>query len=93
MHEYIYPQNLTASAKLWLWNLRDIAIIGTAGIISILALSQMKFVLPLALTAVYAFLTIRFDDLSVLDFIKRAVRFFLTNQQYYEWRLKREEKR
>lgn len=40
--QYIYPQNLKAEAKLWLWSLRDVAILGIALILSILALSQMK---------------------------------------------------
>ena len=30
MRQYIYPQNLKAQAKLWLWKLRDVAIIGIA---------------------------------------------------------------
>ena len=83
---YIYPHNLKSQAKLWFWNLRDIAIIGVALLISILALSQIKLFLPLALTLVYMFLSIRFDDTSVLDFIKQGVKYFLLNQQYFEWK-------
>jgi len=86
MNQYLYPQNLKAQAKLWLWNLRDIVVIGIALLISVLALSQIGLFLPLALTLVYAFLTIQLDDVSVLDFIKRAVRFFITTQQYYTWK-------
>ena len=52
--QYLYPQNLKSQAKLWLWNLRDIAIIGTALLVSVLAIAQLKFVLPLALTLGYA---------------------------------------
>ncbi len=91
--DYLYPQNLSAPPKIFLWKLRDVAIIGTSGVLSVLSLTQIGFVLPLALTAVYAFLTIQFDDLSVLDFIKRAVRYFITDKQYYEWRKRNEEKR
>ncbi len=65
--QYIYPQNLKASAKLWLWNLRDVAILGVAPILSILALSQMQFFLPLAVTLVFAFLTIRLDSRRLDD--------------------------
>lgn len=83
--QYIYPQNLKAEAKLWLWSLRDVAILGIALILSILALSQMKFFLPLAVTLVFAFLTIRLDDQTVLDFIGRGFRYFVSAQQYYEW--------
>lgn len=83
---YIYPHNLKAQAKLWFWNLRDIVIIGVALLISILALTQIKFFLPLALTLVYMFLSIQFDDTSVLDFIRQGVKYFLINQQYFEWK-------
>ena len=33
---YIYPENLKAKPMLWLWLLRDIAIIGVAALISVL---------------------------------------------------------
>ncbi|MDD4493574.1 MAG: hypothetical protein PHV32_04380 [Eubacteriales bacterium] len=86
--QYIYPQNLKAQARLWLWNLRDIAILGIALLISLLALSQLKFVLPLALTVCYGFLTMRFDDTSVMDYIKRGLRYFVTTQQLFKWRMR-----
>lgn len=86
MRQYIYPQNLKAQPKLWLWKLRDIAILGTALLISIFAVATIKLVLPLALTLVYAFLTIQLDDVSIMDFIKRAVKFFITTQQNYVWK-------
>ena len=84
--QYIYPQNLKAEAKLWLWSLRDVAILGIALILSILVLSQMKCYLPLAVTLVFAFLSIRLDDQTVLDFIGRGFRYFVSAQQYFEWR-------
>ena len=87
LNTYIYPQNLKEQAKLWLWNLKDLVIIGIALLIAVVALSQTGLLFPLALTLVYAFLTIRLDDMSVLDFIKRAARFFITTQQYFEWRM------
>ena len=87
---YMYPHNLKAQAKLWFWNLKDIAIIGITLLLSILALTQLKLVLPLALTLVYMFLSIQLDDTSVLDFIKQGVRYFITNQQYFEWKEKSE---
>ena len=73
---YIYPDNLSAKATLWLWELRDIGIIGVGLLLSVLVL-----------TAVFAFLTIRHEDTSILDFIRYAAAFLLTKQQYYEWRL------
>ncbi len=85
---YIYPHNLKAQAKLWFWNLRDIAIIGIALLVSIIALAQIRIVLPLALTLVYMFLSIQLEDTSVISFIKQGVRYFLLEQQYYEWKEK-----
>lgn len=61
MKEYIYPQNLKAQAQLWLWRLKDLTILGAALLVSVLALSQLKFFLPLAVTLMFAFLTMRFD--------------------------------
>ena len=83
---YIYPHNLKSQAKLWFWTLRDVAIIGVALLISILALTQIKFFLPLALTLAYMFLSIQLDDTSIIGFIKQGVKYFLLNQQYFEWK-------
>ena len=84
---YIYPDNLRSQAVLWLWQLRDIGIIGVGCLLSVFALAQLGFLLPIVATALYAFLTIRFEDTSILDFIKYACAFFITRQQLYDWRL------
>ena len=84
---YIYPDNLTSKAMLWLWELKDIGIIGVGLLFSVLAISQTGITLPLLLTAAYAFLSIRFEGTSILDFIRYAAAFFITNQQSYEWRM------
>ena len=83
---YIYPDNLKSKAVLWLWQLRDIGIIGIGCLISVFALAQLGLLLPIVATALYGFLTIRFEDTSILDFIKNACSFFITKQQMYEWR-------
>jgi hypothetical protein len=82
----MYPDNLKAKAILWLWELRDIGIIGIGCMISVFALSQLGLLLPIVITAVYAFLTIRFEDVSILDFIRYAFLFFIGRQQSYKWR-------
>ena len=46
--------------------------------------------LPIVAMALYAFLTIRFEDTSILDFIRYSGAFFLTRQQLYEWSLQPE---
>jgi len=82
---YIYPDNLKSKATLWLWQLRDIGVIGVGCLISVFALAQLRLLPPIVITALYAFLTIRFDDTSILDFIKCACSFFFIKQQTYEW--------
>jgi len=84
---YIYPDNLKAKAMLGLWQLRDIGIIGVSLIISALALTQLGFFIPLVGTALYSFLSIRFSDTSILDFIRYASAYFITKQQVFTWRL------
>lgn len=86
MTQYLYPQDLKAKANLWLWGLRDFCILGVAALISVVALVHLKLLIPAAATLVYAFLTIRKDDTTVLDYMKYAVRFLITTQQYFEWR-------
>jgi hypothetical protein len=82
---YIYPDNLKSKAVLWLWQLRDIGVIGIGLLLSVFALAQLKLLPPIVVTALYAFLTIRFEDTSILDFIKYACAFFFVRQQIYEW--------
>lgn len=86
MTSYLYPQNLKATANLWLWGLRDFSILCIAALLSVVALVQLGWFIPAAATLSFGFLTIRMDDATVLDFIKYAVRYFISTQQYYEWR-------
>lgn len=83
---YIYPNNLKAKPKLWLWELRDIAIIGVGLLLSVFALVQGIGMLPLVGTVLFAFLAIRVEGTCVLDFIHYAADFLFIKQQYYEWR-------
>ena len=83
---FIYPDNLKAKATLWLWELRDVAVIGPGLLFSALIIAQWGFVPPLVATFLYAFLSIRMDDASILDFLRYAVCFLFLHQQYYEWR-------
>ena len=47
---FIYPENLKAKATLWLWELRDVAIIGIGFLFSVLAIAQTGLLLPLVVT-------------------------------------------
>lgn len=81
---------MRASATLWLWSLRDFAVIVIAALFSALVLATTKILIPAVLTAAFAFLSIRSDETTVLDFLKYAIRYFISTQQYYIWRLKDE---
>lgn len=85
MTQYLYPQNLKATANLWLWGLRDFVILGVAALLSIILLVRLRMTVPLALTLCFGFLTIRLEDSTVLDFLIHAVRFFISTQQFYKW--------
>lgn len=86
MTQYLYPQNLRAVANLWLWSLKDFAILGIAALLSVVILVQLRIFIPAAAALCFGFLTIRMDDTTVLDFIRYAVRYFVSTQQYYEWK-------
>lgn len=45
MTHYIYPQNLKATANMWLWSLRDFAIMGVAALISIVILVELHLMM------------------------------------------------
>lgn len=81
---------MRASATLWLWSLKDFAIIVLGALFSALVLATTKILIPAVLTAAFAFLSIRSDETTVLDFLKYAIRYFISTQQYYIWRLKDE---
>ncbi len=86
MTNYLYPQNLKASANMWFWSLKDFAILGIAALLSIVLLVELHLMLPAAATLCYAFLTIRMDETTILDYLRCAARYFITTQQYFEWR-------
>lgn len=83
---YIYPDNLRAKASLLLWTLNNIVVIGVGALLSVFALAQTGILLPLVATVVYAFLTIRFDNTTILDFIRYAFAYLIGKQQVFLWR-------
>ena len=86
MTTYLYPQNLKATANLWLWSLKDFAIMCIALLMSVLIFANSQIFIPIVATLCYGFLTIKLDETTVLDFIKYAVRYFISTEQYFEWR-------
>ena len=85
MKNYIYPENLRATVKLWLWNVRDFIIICAGIIVSVMLFAKLWTPIPLAFTACYAFLTLRADDTAIIDYMINAFRYFCINQKEYRW--------
>ena len=85
MTTYIYPQNLRAKENLWLWSLRDFLIMGIAALLSVVILVQTHNFLPAAATLLYG-ISQEVDDTTIIDFLRYAVKFFITTQQHFEWR-------
>ena len=83
--KYLYPKNLKSKANLWLWGMKDFAVLCVAALVSALALAGLKIYLPAVITLCYGFLTIRKDDATVLYYIRYAARYFITEQQTYKW--------
>lgn len=83
--KYLYPKNLKSKANLWLWGMKDFAVLCVAALLSVLALAGLKIYLPAVITLCYGFLTIRKDDATVLYYIRYAARYFIAEQQTYKW--------
>lgn len=86
MRSYIYPDNLRAEVKLWFWNIRDFLIICGGVILSAVVFAKLWNVIPFAMTACFAFLTIRAEDNAIVDYVFNAVKFFCISQQTYRWK-------
>ena len=86
MKQFIYPKNLKATANLFVWGMKDFIILSILTLLSIVLFVGTRWVAPIAMTIGFAILTIRKDELTVLEFIKYAVRYFISDQQYFKWR-------
>lgn len=82
---YIYPDNLKAAPTLWLWRLKDITIGGLLAVLGAILYVYAGSFLIAAIAGMYLFLTIRFDDACILDFIRKAVVYFIAKPQLYRW--------
>ena len=86
MKEDMYPKNLKATANLWLWGLKDFIILAVLTLFAIILYVVAKTLVPAAIALCFAVLTIRKDEMTVLEYIKYAMRYFITDQQHYKWR-------
>ena len=83
--QFLYPSDLKSKPMMWLWELKDVVIIGILSIFSVFAIAQTGVFIPLVITVVYGFLSIQYEGVSILGFIKYAVIFLFAKQQIYEW--------
>ena len=47
---------------------------------------SLRDFLIMAATLLYGFLSIRLDDTTIIDYLRYAVKFFISTQQHFEWR-------
>lgn len=52
--QYIYPQNMRASATLWLWSLKDFVVVIIGALFSAIVLATTKLMIPAVLVGTYA---------------------------------------
>ena len=76
MRKYIYPQDLTARATMWLWQLNDLAAIGALCLAGVFCAAQLGTAAPLL------FLTVRFEGQSIRDFLHSAAAYFFTPREF-----------
>ena len=76
---------MRTKAKLWFWSLKDVIILAIALTLSAVSWAKLNFIVPAAMTLVYGFISMRLDETSVLDYIRRAARYLLTTQQCFIW--------
>lgn len=50
---YIYPDNLKAKATMWLWSLKDLAIVGIIILFSVFAFAYAGVWFPLVIAGAY----------------------------------------
>lgn len=83
---YLYPDNLSGKPTLFFWQLKDLGIILLLVLLGIFVAANTGSVFLLVGAFVYAFLTIRASEVSILDFLKYAAAYFFYKPQRYEWK-------
>ncbi|MBQ3905381.1 MAG: hypothetical protein II743_01300 [Lachnospiraceae bacterium] len=88
---YYYPDNLRSSASVWLWKIRDLCIAAALAILGALAMAGTGSSVLMVIAVCYAVMTMQADEVTIMDFIIYACRYFLLEQQEFEWRLRDDE--
>ncbi|WP_195463499.1 hypothetical protein [Anaerotruncus colihominis] len=55
------------------------------GVLGVVLFAYAGSLLFAAVAALYLFLTIRFDDVCILDFLRKAAVYFILRPQSYRW--------
>ncbi|MDR2903611.1 MAG: hypothetical protein LBU77_03795 [Clostridiales bacterium] len=55
-------------------------------IVSIIIMVMTAAIAPLIAVSLYAFITIRFEDMCIFDYIVHAFKFCVSTQQFFLWR-------
>lgn len=87
MKTYIYPENLRSTVRLWFWSVRDFCIICGGIIVAFMLLAKFWTFIPAAMVICYAFLTLRTEDICILDYMLNALRYFCFSQREYRWQI------
>lgn len=85
MKEYIYPKDLKVSAIMFLWRLRDAAILMLLTVTAVILFGLAKTIVPLVGAAVFGVLTIDIGGIRICDYLKLCTQFF-GGQRIFFWR-------
>ncbi len=85
MKEYIYPKDLKVSAIMFLWRLRDAAILVLLTVTAVILFGLAKTIVPLVGAAVFGVLTIDIGGIRIYDYLKLCMQFF-GGQRIFFWR-------
>lgn len=84
---YYYPADLNKPPMFFLWKMRDFILTAIFAFISIAIIISFLSVIPLAATAVYAFMTLHINgEISIYQYARRLTHYFVTQQQRFYWR-------
>lgn len=87
---HYYPENLRSQATVWLWKVKDLIVTAVLLALGLFAFSASGEGFFVVIGAAYGILTIQAEEITVMDFLTWGVRYFLTQQQSFEWRMRDE---
>ena len=84
-YEFHFPQNLKSKPTILVWEVRDLSVIVVGTMISFYFLLSINFVLPSVFTIIYAIMTTRVNEYTILSGLSSALNYFLFECQEYDW--------